>query len=274
MICLTVLSENTSPVSRILREEHGLSYWIETERGAVLFDCGQSGLALENAEKLHIPLSKAAYVVLSHSHYDHAGGYPVFTGVGLTCPVVTGEGFFEGKYAQKKEEGVYSYLGCGFGPELLEHYGVKRLICGEQLELAQGLWAVGGFERKTAYEQVPPRFQKNWPVPSPDLFEDEICLAAQMRDGLAVFCGCGHPGIVNMLTTVQSRLGLPIRAVFGGAHLAHAPAERLTATADALAAMGVKRLYLGHCTGEELGAVLQQRGLANIPLAPGDCVAL
>ncbi|MDO5602459.1 MAG: MBL fold metallo-hydrolase [Oscillospiraceae bacterium] len=274
MIRLTVLCENTPPVSRALGEEHGLSYWIETEHGAVLFDCGQSGLAFENAEKLHLPLSKAAYVVLSHSHYDHAGGYPVFAGVGLTCPLVTGEGFFEEKYAQKKDSDVYSYLGCGFGPELLEHYGVRRLICGETLELLPGLWAVGGFARETAYEEIPPRFQKNWPAPQPDLFEDEICLAAKTQEGLAVFCGCGHPGIVNMLTAVQKHFGLPIVSVTGGAHLAHASQQRVTATAQALRQMEVKRLYLGHCTGEACSGALREEGLVNLPLAPGDCVAL
>ena len=52
------------------------------------------------------------YAIGSHGHYDHASGYPEFVKEGLRCPLYTGAGYFEEKYAR---DGVKAtYLGCGF----------------------------------------------------------------------------------------------------------------------------------------------------------------
>lgn len=70
---LTVLVENTAS-DRGLLGEHGLSYLIEANEYRILFDTGQ-GLALQhNAKQLGINLQNLDAVVLSHGHYDHAGG--------------------------------------------------------------------------------------------------------------------------------------------------------------------------------------------------------
>lgn len=57
--------------------EHGLAIFIETENRKILFDTGQSGLFLQNAQKLGIAIDDIDGLVLSHGHYDHTGGlYP------------------------------------------------------------------------------------------------------------------------------------------------------------------------------------------------------
>ena len=70
------LIENTNLKNSALYSEHGISFYIETREKNFIFDCGQSGFAWKNAEKLNLDLTKINFAVLSHSHYDHAGGFP------------------------------------------------------------------------------------------------------------------------------------------------------------------------------------------------------
>jgi 7,8-dihydropterin-6-yl-methyl-4-(beta-D-ribofuranosyl)aminobenzene 5'-phosphate synthase len=64
-----------------LRAEHGFSALVTVRRGeqstTVLFDTGVSpdGLAV-NAESLGLGMGDIQGVVLSHGHFDHAGGFP------------------------------------------------------------------------------------------------------------------------------------------------------------------------------------------------------
>ena len=47
---------------------------MEIEDTTILFDCGQSISTVRNTSALGIYLSKVDGIVLSHGHYDHAGG--------------------------------------------------------------------------------------------------------------------------------------------------------------------------------------------------------
>ena len=51
-----------------------MSLYVEADGFKLLFDTGSSGLFMENAEKLGVPLDKIDGVVISHGHYDHANG--------------------------------------------------------------------------------------------------------------------------------------------------------------------------------------------------------
>jgi len=57
-----------------LLAEHGVAFFIEADGDCLLFDTGQ-GLALQhNAEQLEIRMESVDAIILSHGHYDHAGG--------------------------------------------------------------------------------------------------------------------------------------------------------------------------------------------------------
>jgi 7,8-dihydropterin-6-yl-methyl-4-(beta-D-ribofuranosyl)aminobenzene 5'-phosphate synthase len=72
-LSITQLVENTAGKPGLLAE-HGVSYFIEADGHYLLFDTGQ-GLALRhNVERLGVPLERVEAIVLSHGHYDHAGG--------------------------------------------------------------------------------------------------------------------------------------------------------------------------------------------------------
>lgn len=96
---ITVLVENIDNPDQNLVGEHGLSLYIEYENYKILFDTGQTGLLLTNAEKLHKQLNHLDYLIVSHGHYDHSGGVTSVLNQ-LTSPVTmcVGEEFFESKY--------------------------------------------------------------------------------------------------------------------------------------------------------------------------------
>ena len=71
------LVENTKGSKECLFE-HGLSFYIETSRHKLLLDTGASYAFIENAGRLGVDLKQIDMVILSHGHYDHAGGIPGF----------------------------------------------------------------------------------------------------------------------------------------------------------------------------------------------------
>lgn len=71
---ITTLIENTLEENKSLINEHGLSMFIETEEGNILFDTGQTGDFIRNAKNLNVDLNNTKYLVLSHAHYNHCGG--------------------------------------------------------------------------------------------------------------------------------------------------------------------------------------------------------
>ena len=54
--------------------EHGLSYYVETERHRSLVDTGASDMFMRNAKTLGINMNRVDTLILTHGHYDHAGG--------------------------------------------------------------------------------------------------------------------------------------------------------------------------------------------------------
>ena len=72
---ITTLVENSLGEHLALWNEHGLSFLIEIEtaRTQILFDTGQSGNFIYNADLLNVNLAQTDKVVLSHGHYDHSG---------------------------------------------------------------------------------------------------------------------------------------------------------------------------------------------------------
>ena len=49
---ITTLIENNSDINNVLINEHGFSLYIEINEKKILFDTGQSGDFIKNAEKL------------------------------------------------------------------------------------------------------------------------------------------------------------------------------------------------------------------------------
>ena len=247
-VTLTILIENTAPENSKLVAEHGLSFFVQTRRKKFLFDCGHTGAAWINARALNVDLSAIKLVALSHSHYDHAGGFKKLLDFAPIETIVTGENFWAEKFS-RTEDG-FKYRGCGFDEKFLSTHGIEQRICRDVIAVDDDAWLVGNFKRRYDFETIAKKFvcgEKK----SPDDFSDEIVLILRGRDGLTIVTACAHCGILNIVADVRERFDLPIVNVIGGLHLTGATTERITRTLDELKNFGVKKILPCHCSGEE-----------------------
>ncbi len=246
---ITVLVENSAPDG--LEAEHGLSLFVETPETTFLFDCGQTGMAWRNAVRLGVSLSSVRAVVCSHSHYDHARGFPSLLEHVKPEILYTGPGFWREKFSLDGESGQYIYKGCGFRESDLKEWGIRQRVCADVLAIDDSARLFTGFELRHPLERIPQKFRRG-EAKEQDLFEDEICLLLKEGDGLALIVGCSHRGILNIVSAVRERTGLPVRRILGGIHLDGAERERIEATMRELDRLGIRELNLCHCSGRSV----------------------
>ncbi len=191
----TILVDNDAHAPG-LETEHGLSIWIETGVARILFDTGQSGAFLKNAQTLGIDLSTADHLVLSHGHYDHAGGFGTLEGVlPQGTPIHAHPGIFLERYS-RHADGTMRDVGL---PESARQFLRDREAyfhpTPEATEIAPGVWATGFVPRVTPFEDTGGDFWLDRECTQPDLIEDDMALWVERPEGLWVFlglCACGN----------------------------------------------------------------------------------
>ncbi len=274
MATCTLLVENTQSYNASLKSTFGFSALIEDEKHSVLFDCGPDGTFLANARLLRKDLSSLDAVVLSHGHFDHANGFPSLLDEHQVQAVYLGKEFFVERYSF--EDGVYSFLGSSFDEKLLHQKRVKANVVGQKVSLSPSLSLASDFPTRYPFETPPARFVKGGvgSVQADD-FSDEIALVVEHEDEVSLLVGCSHPGILSMVRTVGERYGKPVTRVCGGTHLSKAEQMRLEVSIIELERLGVKELYLCHCSGSritELGGSSSQCRFHRV--GTGDTVLL
>lgn len=257
MTTIKTLIENTKPDGSALTAEHGLSFFVTTPQTKFIFDCGHTGAAFDNAKLLGVDLSEIKIAVLSHSHYDHAGGLPKLLTVAPITKVFTGENFWTEKFSADGTGG-YKYRGCGFDEKFLTARNVEQKICRDVIELDETACLVGNFRRRYDFEVIPKKFVRG-EKKSPDDFSDEIVLVLRDGDGLAVVTACAHSGILNIVADVAERFSRPVRTVIGGLHLTGATTDRISRTLNELKTLGVEKILPCHCSGEDFMANFSER---------------
>ena len=227
---VVTLMENTA-CREHLSFEHGLSLYIETQNHKILFDAGQSGAFVDNAEKLGVDLRKVDFAVLSHGHYDHSGGLTKFLEMNEKAPVYVSSHAFEPHYSAK------GYIGVD--PALKDH--VRICYVAEEAKLAEGitLYRLDCAPVDTAGLQM----EENG-VRKPDDFRHEQYLLLEEKGKRILISGCSHKGILNIVDAFRPDI------LIGGFHFMKIEEE------DTLKAAAQKLLeydtvyYTGHCTGK------------------------
>lgn len=184
-ITITTLIENDS-LSTELACEPGLSLYIETPAATLLFDTGDSGKFLNNAEKLQCDLTAVDHIIISHGHHDHAGGVkPLITYLqkeqavhtpaqkaGGTPAFWTGTGFTLPKFA-RSPEGLRPN-GINFSEAWLQAQGISwNCVEAGKTEISPGIWLVTGFSPRNPLEPLNPRFVVSKGAGSRKSYEDE-----------------------------------------------------------------------------------------------------
>ena len=277
---IVTLIENSSNDS-LLQAEFGLSLLVRSAGGTVLFDMGGSAAFTENARRLDVDLKEVDCAVLSHAHYDHGGGLAAFVRINATAPIYTGtraDGDYYGNAGAKMGPVLHSLLYpiiatnrhfcryVGIDKEVLSTLKDRHRVISARKEILPDVFLLK--QSKNSYPRPEGNkylLEKTAAGMRQDSFEHELIMVIRETDGLSIFTGCGHGGIVNMVDTVQTSFtGEPIKAVIGGFHLALQPGKPTLAgsrqdvvnIASRLKEAGVARVISGHCTGEEACGVL------------------
>ncbi|MEI6828209.1 MAG: MBL fold metallo-hydrolase [Desulfuromonadales bacterium] len=254
---ITILCENSvGPLSGTLGE-HGFSALIEPSAGdPLLFDTGQGLTLLHNAKRMNKDLSLVKQVVISHGHYDHAGGLlPLLEQCGAK-QVLGHPSIFSSRY-RVKDTGECYPIAMPAGREELEGAGATFELSKEFRSIAPGIFLTGEVPRVTAFETGDQGLYCDCSGQERDNTPDDQSLVLETEKGLVLMLGCCHAGLVNTVEHVASMTGRrDVFAVVGGTHLGFCGQEQLTKTITSLRAIGIRKLAAGHCTGFNASARL------------------
>ncbi len=261
---ITTLIENTQDKYEKLKNEYGLSMFIEGSNCNVLFDTGKTGDFIENAKKLNIDLTNTDILVLSHAHYDHCGGVKTLLETYNIKPkLVVSNNFFNrtDKYyyydgsvkSDFSKEPGYVYIGTDFDKKYIEDKGIRiESLEKDVLEICDNIFVFSNFNKYYDFEKVNLNMQRKvndeYVI---DTFDEEVALGIKTIKGLVVLLGCAHPGFLNMVKTIEERTNEKIIGIIGGTHLIEADDNRIQRSVKYLQKSSVELLGLSHCTGEK-----------------------
>ncbi len=265
--------------------EHGFSALVTTKRGntthTLLFDTGVSpnGLA-DNIGRLGLDAGDIEAVVLSHGHFDHAGGFP-----GLARLRSGGLPLILHPLVWTRRRAVFPGLPEWELPALsrhsLESEGFEVIERRQPSLLLDGSVLMTGEVDRTTEFETGMRFHEAWFSdgwePDPLIIDDQALVVHVRGRGLVVLTGCGHAGAVNICRHALrlTRAGR-LAAIVGGLHLTGPGFEPIIEpTMAAFAELAPDVVVPAHCTGwraqHRLAAVLPD---AFIPNAVGTSVTL
>jgi len=245
---------------------HGLALVITAHgpSGArtMLFDGGPVDYAVErNGVRLGIDFGAIGAAMLSHGHWDHAGGIPralvmiVQANGGRAVPLFLHPGMFSQRGQRQPDGGVL--LGQGIPlPAQWTLFGADPVVTDRPQTCLDGTFFISGeIPRITSYEegllgQVCRTADTDEWEPDP-LLMDERFLAVHVRGkGLVVFSACSHAGIVNVLHHARATFPeVNLHAVMGGFHLSGPTEAIIPETVRDLGTFDLDLMIPAHCTG-------------------------
>ena len=239
--------------------EHGLSIYIETTAHKILLDTGAGEAFLQNALYLGIDLAQVDMMVLSHGHYDHAGGILEFVKINSKAPIYMRPTAVKAYY-NVRHTGA-KYIGMDERIFTLDRivFTKENHVLSEQISLFSGvtgrrLWPEGNAQLK---------YLENG-VYHQDDFDHEQSLVIREKGRSVLISGCAHNGILNIMDKYQELYGSFPDMVITGFHMKkNAPlteAEKAVVKSTAMELMTFKNtsFYSGHCTGEEAFGIMKE----------------
>jgi 7,8-dihydropterin-6-yl-methyl-4-(beta-D-ribofuranosyl)aminobenzene 5'-phosphate synthase len=241
--------------------EHGFAALVTVRRGetttTLLFDTGISPDGMvTNADRLGVDLSAVQGVVLSHGHFDHAGGLAGLArklGTRRLPMLVHPHAWTRRRLALPgREPDELPTL----SPRALDGEGFTVVERREPSLLVDGCVLITGeVDRTTEFERGMPPSHEGWTGEAwahDPLVIDDQALVVHVRDrGLVVVTGCGHAGAVNIVRHARRLTGVErLHGLIGGLHLGGPAFEPVIGpTVAALTELAPALVVPGHCTG-------------------------
>ncbi|WP_171361164.1 MBL fold metallo-hydrolase [Vibrio pectenicida] len=230
----------------------------------IVFDTGNGRTFCDNARLLDVDIAEVGLVVLSHRHHDHCNGTSHFIEVNSKAKI----------YMRACEDQNYYFqafgirTSVGMDKAILERNSHRIEFIKNTTEIAPNIYIVTKIDKKYPqplgnkylYTQSKTGFER-------DKFNHELILVIKEEDGLVVFTGCAHSGVLNMVETVVNLFPeQKIKAVVGGFHLVGLPVfnsiggskQDIEVIGQVLAEYPIDKFYTGHCTGMKAYAILKQ----------------
>lgn len=245
------LVENKTETEGVLAE-HGLSIYIESGGKKILFDAGYSDVFAMNAERMKVDLSQVDLAVVSHGHSDHTGGFPLFCRLNKKAPIYIHKNAFRESHGSLPD-GTIEDESSGIRWTREQRDAIKDrfiftdgpvhitddIVISGTIPLAEGFQPTEKFyyyslSRKPVYDDL----------------SHEQCLVIRESEGLYIFSGCSHRGVVSTLQYARSLFpDTPVAALIAGMHLYSAGKEERAETIRQLQKEQVERILPVHCTG-------------------------
>ena len=258
---ITILCENL--VGHLVGSgEHGFSAFIETAKGNYLFDTGSGRSIVPNSFTLSKDLKSIRKIFLSHGHYDHTGGLSEVLKLKGRVDVHAHPHVFLDRFAVFKEEDreIKRFIGIRYKKRYLESLGANFVFNTDFTEVEKGLFLTGEVPRQTNFEKADPRlFSEMDGAITNDLFLDDQSLILDTDKGIVLILGCGHSGMINIISHVISKTGKEkFHAIMGGTHLDFLTPEQLEESIKYLKRMEIGKIGVSHCTGMKAAFRLHQ----------------
>ena len=251
---ITVLYDAFGKNSAMIRD-WGYAALVEINGKRILFDTGgDPAILAKNVKAKGVDLTKLDFVVLSHRHSDHVGGFSYLLSVNPKVKIYApkeGFGIFgsdlPSKFYRKDETlpAEMRYYG-GTPPEIMK-FGTAYPSANIQLidkttELMPGITLIALVSDAPGTKEL-----------------KELSLAINTADGIVLVVACSHPGIENIVAEA-AKLNPHIHFIAGGFHLVAAQDAAIEKVVTALHdTYKVDYIAPGHCTGEPTFAALQRR---------------
>ncbi len=256
---VTIVVDNYVPIStpKPFWGEHGFSMLLESNEHKILMDTGQSEAVVKNLSLLGIHPNELDAIVLSHGHYDHAGGLEhILEYRKEPIPVYAHPAIFKDRYSVS---GIRHQIGIPCIKEKLSALGAQWHFSSTPLELYPGLWFGGQIPRITDYEMGDTNLLAHETCGEcQDSLEDDISLYCRSKRGFVVIGGCAHSGMINTIRHGEKIIeSSALQGWIGGTHLGPVTEEQQRKTLEEIVRYKPEFIATGHCTGISMMAKLK-----------------